>query len=73
MEQYAETGVKPLIEAFPEVGEILEHHGVGCVSCTAGTCKLGDVIAFHGLLPQDLTEMMSRIEKAIHSAKEVER
>ena len=67
MEEYLESGVKPVIEAFPEVGRILERYEVGCVSCDVGTCKLGEVIALHGLSPQDETEMMSQIEKAIYS------
>ena len=70
MEQYVEMGVKPLIETFPEVGEILDRYGVGCVACTVGTCKLGDVIKFHGLLPQDQTEMMSQIKGAIYSTRD---
>jgi hemerythrin-like domain-containing protein len=60
-------GIKPLIEEFPEVGQILERYGIGCVSCTIGTCKLGEVVKLHALSPQDEAEMMSQIERAIYS------
>lgn len=33
MVDYLKTGVKPLIDAVPEVGAILERYGVGCVQC----------------------------------------
>jgi hemerythrin-like domain-containing protein len=73
MDKYMEMGIKPLIEAFPEVGKILEHYGIGCVPCTIGTCKLEDVVKFHTLPPQDEAEMMFQIEKAIYPERDVPR
>lgn len=73
MDKYMKMGVKPLIEAFPEVGEILERYGIGCVPCTIGTCELRDVVTFHALSPQDEAEMMFQIEKAIYPERDVPR
>jgi hemerythrin-like domain-containing protein len=73
MEEYMNMGVKPLIAAFPEVGQILERYEIGCVPCTLGTCKLADVVKFHVLAPLDEAEMMFHIEKAIHPTRDVPR
>ncbi len=71
MDKYMKMGVKPLIEAFPEVGKILEHYGIGCVTCTIGTCELADVVKLHALSPPDQAEMMSQIEKATSITRDV--
>ena len=73
MDAYSAMGIKPLIEAFPRVGEILDRYGIGCVPCTIGTCELQDVIKVHALPPQDEAEMMYRIEKAIYPDRDVPR
>jgi hemerythrin-like domain-containing protein len=73
MDEYLETGIKPLIEASPEVGQILERYGIGCVQCTIGTCKLGEVVKLHALSPQNEAEMMSQVERAIYSTGDVPR
>ncbi len=61
MNDYMQTGVKPLIEAFPEVGQVLERYGIACVQCTAGTCKLAEVLQLHALSPEDGTALMRQI------------
>jgi hypothetical protein len=71
MEEYLQMGVKPLIDAFPEVGKILERYGISCVSCDVGTCKLQEVVQFHALPPRDEAKMMSLIEEAIYSQEEI--
>ncbi len=65
MNDYMQTGVKPLIEAFPEVGQVLERYGIACVQCTAGTCKLEEVLQLHALPPQDGTELMRQIARIV--------
>ena len=65
MDDYMKTGVKALIDQYPEVGEILERFGVGCVPCAIGTCQLVDVLSIHALEPQDQTELLSQIGRVI--------
>jgi len=65
MKNYTKLGVKSLIEVYPEVGEILERYGVGCVSCLIGTCELAEVVKIHALSSQNEAEMMSRIREVI--------
>lgn len=71
MERYMKQGIKDIIRAFPEVGEILEGYGIACVPCTVGTCRLEDVIQIHDLPPEDEALMMAQIEKAIYPDREV--
>ncbi len=65
MVDYMQTGVKPLIEAYPEVGQVLERYGIACVQCTAGTCKLEEVLQLHALPPEDGTALMQTIAAII--------
>ena len=66
MDKHMETGIKELIEAFPQVGKILDGYEIGCVSCAIGTCELKDVVKLHALPPQDEAEMMLQVERAIY-------
>ena len=66
-------GVKPLIEAVPEVGTILERCGIGCVECAIGTCRLEDVVKVHALPSQDEAMMLFQVEKAIYPDRDVPR
>lgn len=61
MDKHMNTGIKEVISKFPQVGKVLEEYGIGCVSCTAGSCLLRDVVEIHNLGPQAEAEMMSRI------------
>ncbi len=48
-EKYLTKGIKEVITEFPQIGELLNGHNIGCVSCNVGTCLLKDVISIHGL------------------------
>lgn len=65
MENHLGMPVKETIERFPRVGAILEEFGIGCVPCSAGTCRLSDVVEIHNLSPGDETELLRRIAGVI--------
>ncbi len=69
MDRYLKMGVKDVIEAFPGVGKALELHGVGCVPCTVGTCKLEDVVQIHALPPEEEERLMAEIREAIYPGR----
>ena len=71
MEEYLNKGVKEIITEFPELGEILNECGVGCVSCSVGSCLLKDVVAIHNLSEEAEKELMYRIEKAIYPDRNI--
>ncbi len=66
MEEYLNKPIKDLITEFPEVGEILEEYGIGCVSCSAGSCLLKDIIEVHNLSEAEEVEVMNKISKVIY-------
>lgn len=41
--------IKDVITAYPAVGTVLEAAGIGCVSCSVGTCLIKDVVSIHNL------------------------
>jgi hemerythrin-like domain-containing protein len=65
MEQYLNTGIKEVIQRFPKVGEVLGQYGIGCVTCSAGTCLLKDVVQIHGLSKDREAMLMAQIQKFI--------
>lgn len=66
MDEYLNQGIKDVIRQFPEVGDILNEHNIGCVPCTVGTCLLKDIINVHNIAPDEERELMARISHAVH-------
>jgi hypothetical protein len=65
MDEYLAMDVKSVIEALPEVGEILDRYGIGCVSCSIGTCLLKDVVKLHALPAESEAALMAEVERAV--------
>lgn len=53
--------IQDVMAKYPEIGEILNRYEIGCVTCKVGICLLKDVVAIHGLSP----EQEKSIEKEI--------
>lgn len=67
MDKYMNMAIKTVITEFPRVGTILNDYGIGCVSCSVGTCLMKDIIEIHNV-PKDVeVEMMKKIEAAINN------
>lgn len=71
MEKYLNKGIKEVISEFPQVGKLLEDRGIGCVTCSVGTCLLKDIIDVHNLSKAQEAEIMAKIEKSIYPEKDV--
>lgn len=41
--------IKDVIDAYPAVGDVLAQAGIGCVTCSVGTCLIKDVVSIHNL------------------------
>ncbi len=41
--------IKDVIDAYPAVGSVLTGAGIGCVTCSVGTCLFKDVVSIHNL------------------------
>jgi hemerythrin-like domain-containing protein len=65
MDGYLNKGIKEVIKEFPQVGILLNEAGIGCVTCSVGTCLLKDVISIHGLPKAQERAVMAKITKVI--------
>lgn len=66
MERHLNRGVKDVIKDYPEVGDILQEYGVGCINCSMGSCLLKDIIGIHNLTGRQEKQLMARIEHKIY-------
>ncbi|MDP2876632.1 MAG: hemerythrin domain-containing protein [Holophaga sp.] len=60
MQRVLERHIKPLMIEFPTLGAILEEAGIGCTSCTLGTCRILDILEIHDL---DTVQIQSLLQK----------
>ncbi|PLX80283.1 MAG: hypothetical protein C0616_08880 [Desulfuromonas sp.] len=44
-----EQAINTVIEQHPRIGEILQQHDIGCVTCGVGICLVKDVVSIHAL------------------------
>lgn len=72
MDGYLNKGVKEVIKEFPQVGTLLNDYGIGCVTCSVGTCLLKDIITVHGLSKAQEKIIMAKIYKIIDPAAEID-
>ena len=72
MQKYLNTGIKNVIQDFPEVGKILDEFGIGCAPCSVGDCLLKDVVSIHNLGPVQERALMARISRVIYPDRPVE-
>lgn len=47
-----EKAIQDVLADHPAIGEILARYDIGCVTCKVGVCLLKDVVAIHGLSPE---------------------
>jgi hemerythrin-like domain-containing protein len=71
MEQSLRTPIKELIERFPDVGRILDAHGIGCVPCSVGTCLLSDIVEIHNLSEEEERKLLRRIAAVLFPGQAV--
>ena len=57
--------IKDVIEAYPAVGAVLANSGIGCVSCSVGTCFIKDVVSIHNLTEAQEESLFAGIASAI--------
>jgi hemerythrin-like domain-containing protein len=58
---FGDRPIKEVIIDHPLIGDILETHGIGCATCSVGTCRLEDIISIHGLSPEKESHILGEI------------
>lgn len=69
---YLNKSIKEVINEFPQVGALLNEAGIGCVTCSVGTCLLKDVISIHGLPKAQERVVMAKIAKVIDPGADID-
>lgn len=72
MKSQLQRNIKEIIEEHPAVGNILEEHGIACVTCNVGTCVLADIIEIHNLPTEDERTVLTKIAEVIFPGKHME-
>ena len=67
-----DTNIKNVIRTHRAVGEILDAHGIACVTCGVGTCLLKDIIEIHALADDEVQAVLTEIAAAIFPGQHVE-
>lgn len=66
-EELAQRAIKDVVKEHPPVGEILSRHDVACVTCQVGICLFKDVLAIHGLKPEEEAVVEAEINGYLNS------
>ncbi len=61
IERYMNREIKAVMAEFPAIEKILEEYGVGCGTCSAGSCQMNDIVTIHVLSDAQETELMARL------------
>jgi hypothetical protein len=61
-----DKAIQDVLADYPGIGEILARHDIGCVTCKVGICLLKDVVAIHGLSPEQEAEIEQEIGAYLH-------
>lgn len=68
--ELGEKAIQDVMQAYPEIGEILSRYDIGCTTCKVGICLLKDVVSIHGLSAEDEANIEQEINQ--HLAKKGE-
>lgn len=72
IEQYMKTNIKEIIAEYPLIGSILQDAGIGCSSCSMGTCPLGEIVNVHGLTVEQEKGLLTNIAAILYPGEQVE-
>jgi hypothetical protein len=65
MDAYLERNIKDLLADYPAMGDVLNAYNIGCVTCTAGSCALKDIVRYHYLPEAQQHALMDGLAQAI--------
>lgn len=65
MREQLDTFIKPLIKQHQGLGPVLEAAGIGCTSCSLGTCRVRDILEIHDLGPEATRDLLTAMGRVI--------
>ncbi len=72
MTELLDTNIKEIIRRHAEVAEVLEAHGIACVTCGVGTCLLKDIIEIHALADDAVRSVLTGVAQVVFPGQDVE-
>ena len=65
MRSYLEQPIKDLIQKHPSLGTLLSEAGIGCTTCSLGTCKVKDILEIHNLDSAQSRRLLTRMGETL--------
>ncbi len=72
MREHLQSHIKPLMDRHPALGPILETAGIGCTTCSLGTCRIVDILDIHNLDTQQTQSLLQAMGEIIHGGEPFE-
>lgn len=66
MREQLDRNIKELMDQHPDLDGILEAAGIGCKSCSLGTCRVKDILEIHDLDSARIHALLLRMGEVIH-------
>lgn len=72
MREQLERHIKPLMEEHPSLGALLERAGIGCATCSLGTCRVRDILEIHNLDETQTRQLLQAMGEVIYGGEPFE-
>jgi len=72
MIEHLNRNIKEIIKEYPQCADLLTEFGIGCVTCSVGTCLLKDIIDIHNLSEEQEHELMLRMAALLYPGRTAE-
>jgi len=68
MREQLDRNIKELMDQHPALGGVLEAAGIGCISCSLGTCRVTDILEIHDLDAARTQALLQRMGGVIYGS-----
>lgn len=66
MHQHLEQNIQSLLTQFPALGAVLSDSGIGCTTCSLGSCRVKDILEIHNLDAENSRNLIQRMGEVIY-------
>lgn len=66
MHTYLDQSIQSLITRFPTLGELLSEAGIGCTTCSLGSCRVKDILEIHNLDTEASRRLLQGMGRVIY-------
>lgn len=67
MQAHLDTFIKELMDRHPALGTVLTEAGIGCTSCSLGSCRIKDILEIHDLDTEQTRQLLTRMGEIIYA------